>query len=440
MKRITSLEVKKLFGRYDYSIDNISQQDLRILFGANGCGKTTLLKILDDAAKLKISDILEINFENLKISYDDSCYLEFVKDKEKTLFNIKSAKKKIKSYDLSDKDKVFIDYIRKSSERRYHEYIHIPSSGMVRRRLIEEKPIHYILYSPENDIEYLEKIFADDPNNKAMEFLNLLKEFKSSCKFISADRLISLKNNKHHSDNEQSIVSGIENIIKQIDKEISDAAERYSQLSQEKDSSYVKRLIRNYSDKDKERELVFKKIEELKKRIDKLVSLGISTDNFNEHYSTAKINKGSLHALDIYCDDTNEKLNVYKELETKLSSFFELMNLIFDETQKKIRVNNNKIEIYDNIRKCKLDVNMLSSGEKHQIILLGDIIFSSANSNLIIIDEPEISLHVKWQESFIDNIIDILRRNKVNLIIATHSPFIINKYWDYTQKLGSIEE
>ena len=98
MKRITSLEVKKLFGRYDYSIDNISQQDLRILFGANGCGKTTLLKILDDAAKLKISDILEINFENLKISYDDSCYLEFVKDKEKTLFNIKSAKKKIKSY------------------------------------------------------------------------------------------------------------------------------------------------------------------------------------------------------------------------------------------------------------------------------------------------------------------------------------------------------
>ena len=130
MKRITSLEVKKLFGRYDYSIDNISQQDLRILFGANGCGKTTLLKILDDAAKLKISDILEINFENLKISCDDSCYLEFVKDKEKTLFNIKSAKKKIKSYDLSDKDKVFIDYIRKSSERRYHEYIYIPSSGM----------------------------------------------------------------------------------------------------------------------------------------------------------------------------------------------------------------------------------------------------------------------------------------------------------------------
>ena len=178
----------------------------------------------------------------------------------------------------------------------------------------------------------------------------------------------------------------------------------------------------------------------MKKRIDKLVSLGISTDNFNEDYSTAKINKGILHALDIYCDDTNEKLNVYKELETKLSSFFELMNLIFDETQKKIRVNNNKIEIYDNIRKCKLDVNMLSSGEKHQIILLGDIIFSSANSNLIIIDEPEISLHVKWQESFIDNIIDILRRNKVNLIIATHSPFIINKYWDYTQKLGSIEE
>ena len=56
MKRITSLEVKKLFGRYDYSIDNISQQDLRILFGANGCGKTTLLKILDDAAKLKMSN------------------------------------------------------------------------------------------------------------------------------------------------------------------------------------------------------------------------------------------------------------------------------------------------------------------------------------------------------------------------------------------------
>lgn len=435
MKKIASLDIKGLFGRYDYLIDEVDSRDLQILYGKNGCGKTTILKIIYNISELNFSEVLKVDFKHLKVNYDDKSYLEIIKNEEGIVFNIKPDKREIKTINIPPLDKKFIEYIHKPFDRRYREYFYSPT-GRHLYRIIEENPIQSIFYTDE--VINNEEMVSFLCSKEEMKFLPLLKEFKVSCKFISADRLISVKNDKYHQEEDQSIIWGIENVLKQINNEIIDAAKRYSQLSQEKDSSYVKRLVKTY--KDKKEEVVSGKISALKKKIDDLVSLGISTENFNENYSISKVDKGILHALDIYCDDTNEKLSVYKDLEVKLSCFFEIMNLIFSETSKKIKINNNKIEIYDDIRKCAIDVDMLSSGEKHQIILLGDIIFSSSKVDLIIIDEPEISLHIKWQESFINNILGILKENKTNLIIATHSPFIINNYWDDALQLGDIEK
>ena len=71
-----------------------------------------------------------------------------------------------------------------------------------------------------------------------------------------------------------------------------------------------------------------------------------------------------------------------------------------------------------------LTLEGLSSGEKHEFIMLFKLIFETAPNALVLIDEPEISLHVLWQLEFMTDLQSIQRINPFQSIIATHSPQI----------------
>ena len=62
--------------------------------------------------------------------------------------------------------------------------------------------------------------------------------------------------------------------------------------------------------------------------------------------------------------------------------------------------------------------------------MLYRFIFGISNGSILLIDEPEISLHVSWQLDFLNDIEEILREKNMQVIIATHSPQIINEHWD----------
>jgi predicted ATPase len=77
-------------------------------------------------------------------------------------------------------------------------------------------------------------------------------------------------------------------------------------------------------------------------------------------------------------------------------------------------------------------IEALSSGEQQIIILFTYIAFS--RGAIFLIDEPEISLHPRWQEEFLDGVKDLMRPD-TQLIVATHSPAIVGKYVDYCTTL-----
>jgi len=62
---LEKIEVINLFGRYNYTLDLSSKNDLTIIFGLNGTGKTTLLKSIDNFSKLRFNKIEEEKFEKL---------------------------------------------------------------------------------------------------------------------------------------------------------------------------------------------------------------------------------------------------------------------------------------------------------------------------------------------------------------------------------------
>jgi len=80
-------------------------------------------------------------------------------------------------------------------------------------------------------------------------------------------------------------------------------------------------------------------------------------------------------------------------------------------------------EIFENSLGKEFDINGLASGEK-QLFLRGlSLKFLEANNSIILIDEPEISLHPEWQQKIIKVYENIGINNQ--LIIATHSPHIV---------------
>lgn len=74
-----------------------------------------------------------------------------------------------------------------------------------------------------------------------------------------------------------------------------------------------------------------------------------------------------------------------------------------------------------------IELPQLSSGEKQLLIILFTVFLMENEPFLLLMDEPEISLHIEWQQQLIDVIYGINPNSQ--LIIATHSPSIFGDGW-----------
>jgi len=82
-----------------------------------------------------------------------------------------------------------------------------------------------------------------------------------------------------------------------------------------------------------------------------------------------------------------------------------------------------KLPIFKNSAGSVFDINHLSSGEKQLFVRAMALKMLNANNSVILIDEPEISMHPGWQQRIVNVYEKIGNNNQV--IIATHSPFIV---------------
>jgi energy-coupling factor transporter ATP-binding protein EcfA2 len=75
-------------------------------------------------------------------------------------------------------------------------------------------------------------------------------------------------------------------------------------------------------------------------------------------------------------------------------------------------------------------IELMSSGEKQVLILLTLVAFPPDSASSFIIDEPEISLHPKWQSQLLPGITNLMGSD-AQMIIATHSPELVGKFLDH---------
>lgn len=105
----------------------------------------------------------------------------------------------------------------------------------------------------------------------------------------------------------------------------------------------------------------------------------------------------------------------------EVNSIFESMDL--DVELIGLSKDEDTVPIFRNIEGKEFDISGLSSGEKQLFLRALSLKFLNVNNSIILIDEPEISLHPRWQRKIINVYENIGKNNQ--LIIATHSPHII---------------
>ena len=98
-----------------------------------------------------------------------------------------------------------------------------------------------------------------------------------------------------------------------------------------------------------------------------------------------------LGVLAVYAQDTRQKLGVFDDLYRKVNAFMRIANSRL--RYKQVTVSAEGLNVVSSAGE-NLDLEMLSSGEQHELVILYELIFRTSQNSLILIDEPELSMHV----------------------------------------------
>jgi predicted ATPase len=129
--------------------------------------------------------------------------------------------------------------------------------------------------------------------------------------------------------------------------------------------------------------------------------------------------------IHLVVQEWNKLIEKQRQIFEQRDTFLEVINGLLQQ-QKKLEINDrNELEAIIGANR-RLSLRHLSSGEKQLVIILGEALLQDKNPWIYIADEPELSLHVAWQEGLIRN----LRRinPQAQVIFATHSPDIVSEY------------
>ncbi|MBQ0022458.1 MAG: AAA family ATPase [Prevotellaceae bacterium] len=119
------------------------------------------------------------------------------------------------------------------------------------------------------------------------------------------------------------------------------------------------------------------------------------------------------------------------EVSAPKKMFQDMMDDLLQDTHKKIDRKSNEIQFVQG--DTTLTPYQLSSGEKQMLVILLTVLVEDGEKYALIMDEPEISLHIDWQQK----LISLIRQLNPNaqIILSTHSPALVMDGW-----MGNVTE
>jgi predicted ATPase len=125
--------------------------------------------------------------------------------------------------------------------------------------------------------------------------------------------------------------------------------------------------------------------------------------------------------LDPFLESVEARLKAQAGLQRKIEMFLHTINAFFMHKSATFRVSVGlKVRETDSSG-GDIDLTSLSSGEKQLLMILSNVLLATATDAIFLIDEPELSLNVKWQRRLLDTLLKLTIDNNVQFVVATHS-------------------
>jgi predicted ATP-binding protein involved in virulence len=445
--KLKSFRVEKLFNSFNHTITINSESGITIVIGENGIGKTVILEMIEAIFNKKFIYLTQIVFEKIILEFSDGVIWHIFKEHDINAPVIKLLIIDEKSSKQVTKKGIVLFKSRK--EDRHIGRFGNPFLRRVSPDFYEDRRTGIIMSKEEAMLRYGEEGMMDLFFEEVEIPSTILDRIeKNNVSLIKTQRLLFIEERDRERD-KTAPVKTVDKYSNELSRLIKSDLAQSTDLSSKLDRTYPNRLIENISKSEKIESTKISEdlgnLERKRELLDKVGLIEIDKDSSLLNIEGAQGEDSTLkYALKLYVDDSFEKLKIFDELSRKIEILLDVINKRFKH--KKLFIDKDKGFMFKStILKDndgfpnEIPVNKLSSGEQNELVLFFELLFKAKNNSLILIDEPEISLHISWQNCFIEDLKEISKLNNLEILIATHSPDIISDNWDLKVELNGIE-
>lgn len=436
--RIRRIATKRLLTVFDYDLllpgDTTHQAgDLTLFYGDNGSGKTTILTMLfhvlsPGKGRGHRTQLSEIPFQSFSIYFDNQAAIELSRDTDEAgTYNV------LLQWPLGDQTKFSFDpeaegqFVPPSAERVYHKFL----SAL-------DLSVFFLTADRE--------IFADTWEEDEDHF-----ELRHSAQISLFEETRSIRRRKRRGDPSASSMQHAKALRRSLELaegwirgQVFRAGSRGADSANNIYTEILRRIasapLAETRRAETSPESLIEKLESLKSRnaqferfgfaapleVTELVRLIGQLDENNRELA-AKILGPYIQTLEARLEELEELKNLTRLLVDRVNSFLRGKTLSYNLANGfSVRTPNGKI----------LDPSRLSSGERHLLLLFCQTLASLERQSIFIIDEPELSLNVKWQRSLLRALLDIVAGRNTQFLIATHSIEILHQHDNSVVELG----
>ena len=166
----------------------------------------------------------------------------------------------------------------------------------------------------------------------------------------------------------------------------------------------------------------------------------LSTKDFIEALELENEQKSELAAelLKPYIQSLERKLEAVDPIYEVIDSFVKAINEFLND--KTINYQLGKGFRILNPFEVELEASQLSSGEQQLLLLFCYVITARDKPSVFMIDEPEISLNIKWQRQLIQALLQITEGSDIQFIFASHSMELLAQHRHRVVKLENCQD
>ncbi len=413
MYKIIDVHIKGFWNKLE--IYTRFNDDVNIIIGRNGTGKTTFMNLLYSALSVDVDGLIDNEFTliSIKLSYRNDVKLIHI---EKLIDEADDM-----GYSILYTIDREIYHFKAMSLHKSKSY---GSSGSIKRRMFEQ-------------------------TNELREILGKYIALSS----LSVYRLRSNEEIEIHYRSSNKIISPVDYRLSQLENEFIQYQFELSKKAREISFELQKDVLSSilYSEKKMPNRYniprTFNKKQEKYKLLSAYERLGIIDSNIKQKIDTHinSVDKAvkvfnnidsqitaDFSALDAYFR-TQTIIDMSLKADSIVNQVFSPIDLFLDIIRdfivdKKFVVETGQLKVFNKYNE-EIEISKLSSGEKQLLILFIETLLQKAKPYVYLTDEPELSLHIDWQRRIIPAVKKL--NPSAQIIVATHSPEVASKYRQY---------